>query len=130
MPNYATAVIPLTNFTRKDVKFVWTPKCQESFDILKAKLTSFSCFVAKDWDKHFNVYCDSLVVAVGATLFQAHGPGNKDCPIVFASHQVTALERNYSNTYRECLTMIFSAKKFHHYLLMNPRSVFLLTIWH
>ena len=81
MPNHATMVIALTNFTRKDVKFVWTPNRQESFDILKAKLTSFSCFVAKDWDKHFNVYCDASVVGIGATLFQAHDPRNKDYPI-------------------------------------------------
>jgi RNase H-like domain found in reverse transcriptase/Integrase core domain/Integrase zinc binding domain len=120
MPNYATAAIPLTNLTRKDVKFVWTPECQAGFDALKAKLTTFPCLVAPDWEKPFHVYCDASAVAVGATLCQAHDPGGKDRPIAFASRQLTASERNYSTTDRECLAMVFSAKKFRHYLLMNP----------
>jgi hypothetical protein len=120
MPNYATAAIPLTNLTRKGVKFVWTLDCQEGFDALKAKLTTFPCLVTPDWEKPFHVYCDASAVAVGATLCQPHDPGGKDRPIAFASRQLTISERNYSTTDRECLAMVFSAKKFRHYLLLNP----------
>lgn len=120
MEDYATSALPLTKLLRKDTPFVWTPECQEGFDSLKAKLTSFPCLVPPDWEKPFHVYCDASAVAVGATLCQPHGIHNKDRPIAFASRQLTASERNYSTTDRECLAMVFSVKKFRHYLLMNP----------
>ena len=120
MADYATAAIPLTNLTRKEVKYDWTQECQEGFDALKTKLTSYPCLMPPNWDIPFHVYCDASAVAVGAALCQPHGPNGKDRPVAFASRQLTAAERNYSTTERECLAMVFSAKKFRHYLLMNP----------
>ncbi len=58
-------------------------------------------------------------MAVGSALCQPDENG-KDHPIAFASKQLTNAERNYTTTERECLAMVFSVKKFRHYLLMNP----------
>ncbi|OAE26302.1 hypothetical protein AXG93_3040s1200 [Marchantia polymorpha subsp. ruderalis] len=41
----------------------------------------------------------------------------KDYPIYFASRQLSAAGRNYITTKREALGMVFSCKKFRHYLL-------------
>ena len=39
--------------------------------------------------------------------------------MAYASKQVTPAERNYFTTERECLAMVFSVKKIHHYLMCN-----------
>ena len=64
--------------------------------------------------------CDASNVAVGSALCQATGKNEMDQPVAYASKQLTPAERNYSTTERECLTMVFSVKKFRHYLICNP----------
>ena len=66
------------------------------------------------------MYCDASAVAVGSALCQPTGEKGKDYPVAFASRQLNAAEKNYTTTERECLAMIFSVKKFRHYLLLNP----------
>ncbi len=86
---------------------------------MKAKLTTYPCLLPPNWDLPFHVYCDASKVAVGSALCQPIGENQKIHPIIFASRQLTAAERNYSTTERECLAMVFSVKKFQHYLLLN-----------
>ena len=56
---------------------------------------------------------------MGSALCQPFGDGKKDRPIAFASRQLTRAERNYSTTEREALAMVFSIKKYRHYLLLS-----------
>jgi hypothetical protein len=58
-------------------------------------------------------------VAVGNALCQSTGEKEKNQPIAYASKQLTPAERNYSTTERKCLSMVFSVKKFRHYLMCN-----------
>ena len=117
--DYATATLPLTNLLRKDTKFEWTPECQKGFDELKRQLTTYPVLQPPDWDQPWHVYCDASAVAVGSALCQPAKDGGRDHPIAFASKQLTDAERNYTTTEREALAMVFSVKKFRHYLLMN-----------
>ena len=117
--DYATAAIPLTNLTKKNVNFEWTTHCQESFDELKRRVTAYPVMRPPDWNCPFHLYCDASAVAVGVALCQPANDGGSDHPIAFASRQLSAAERNYTTTERECLAMIFALKKFRHYLLMN-----------
>ena len=59
-------------------------------------------------------------MAVGSALCQSKGDNGKYQLVGYASRQLTPAERNYLTTERECLAMVFSMKKFCHYLLYNP----------
>jgi len=69
-----------------------------------------------NWNKPFLVYCDASGKVVGSTLSQLDENGH-DHPIHFANKQLTSGEKNYTMIEREGLTVIFSLKKFRHYLL-------------
>lgn len=43
----------------------------------------------------------------------------KDYPLTFASRQLNSAKKNYTTIEKECLAMVFSVKKFRHYLLLN-----------
>ena len=117
--NYAIAALPLTNLLRKESKFEWTPECQKGFDELKRQLTTYPILRPLDWDQPSHVYCNASTVAVSNVLCQSVKDGGKDHPIDFANKQLTDVKRNYTTTKREALAMVFSVKKYQHYLLMN-----------
>lgn len=53
---------------------------------------------------------------IGSVLSQLDDKG-KDHPIYYASRQLAVAERGYTTTEREALGVIYSCKKFRHYLL-------------
>ena len=120
IPDFAKIAVPITQLLKKDCKFVWTEDCQRAFEELRVKLSTYPVLRPPDWGKPFHVFCDASNVAVGSALCQATGKKEKDQPVAYASKQLTPAERNYSTTERECLAMVFSVKKFRHYLICNP----------
>jgi hypothetical protein len=59
---------------------------------------------------------------VGSTLSQLDENGH-DHPIHFANKQLTSAEKNYILTEQEGLVIIFSLKKFRHYLLGHEAKI-------
>ncbi|XP_015955002.1 uncharacterized protein LOC107479376 [Arachis duranensis] len=57
--------LPLIRLTRKDAPFVWTPKCEESFQALKQKLTIVPVLVLPEPNEPFEVYCDASLKGLG-----------------------------------------------------------------
>ena len=60
----------MTKLLQKDVKFVWSPACEETFQALKKFLTSTPVLAQPDIDKPFDVYCDALRTGFGCVLMQ------------------------------------------------------------
>jgi hypothetical protein len=89
---------------------------RRTFEQLKSALQVVPILRTPDWNKPFLVYCDASGEAMGSTLSQLDENGH-DHPIYFASRQLTSTEKNYTVTEQEGLAVIFSFKKFHHYLL-------------
>jgi hypothetical protein len=117
--NFSKIVVSITQLLRKDCTFEWTKTCQRAFKELRDKLNTYPVLRPPDWDKHFHVFCDANNVAVCNPLCQLTGEKGKDQLIAYASKQLTPAERNYYITERECLAMVFSVKKFRHYLICN-----------
>jgi hypothetical protein len=59
---------PMTALLAKKVEFKWTPACQESFEMLKQKLTTTPVLVLPDVHKPFSVYCDASYIGLGCVL--------------------------------------------------------------
>ena len=62
---------PLTNLTRKDVKFVWSGNCQKAFDLLKQKLLEPPILVYPRFDgTEFILQTDASYTGLGFILAQ------------------------------------------------------------
>ena len=85
---YAQVTAPMEKQLKKEIKFEWTPECQESLDILKEMMVTTPILVFPDWNKEFHVHVDASSIALGIVLAQS-GEGNIDHPISFASRKLS-----------------------------------------
>ena len=65
---YDAITAPVEKLLKKEVAFIWSPKCQGSFDTLKAKMASALILVFPDWNKEFHVHVDASSVALRVVL--------------------------------------------------------------
>ena len=70
--NYARISAPLRDLLKKDVKFHWTPACQQSFEELKEALISEPILMLPDFSKPFWLVTDASINGLGYIL------GHKD----------------------------------------------------
>ena len=61
---------PMTEFLKKDQKFVWSEDCEKSFNELKIRLTSAPVFTHPDINRSFDVYSDTSRRGIGCVLMQ------------------------------------------------------------
>jgi hypothetical protein len=67
IPYFSTIVKPITELLKNDVKFDWSPKCNEAFEQLKILLTTTPVLAQSDIEKTFDVYCDAS--GIGLDVF-------------------------------------------------------------
>ena len=105
---------PLINLTRKNVKFEWTDSCQQSFDILKHKLTTPPTLAYPDLIKPFVLYTDASDYCVGAVLVQEIDGIEK--PIQYLSHKLTDTQRKWPVIDKEGYAIVYALQKLDHFL--------------
>ncbi|GKV46430.1 hypothetical protein SLEP1_g53414 [Rubroshorea leprosula] len=101
---------PLTQLTRKNQKFEWTDKCEQSFQELKNRLVTAPILAILDNGGNFVVYTDASHKGLGCVLMQ-HG-----WVIAYGSRQLKTHERNYPTHDLELAATIFALKLWRHYL--------------
>jgi hypothetical protein len=112
----AKRAIPLTELLKKDTEFEWTGNRQKAFEDLKIQLVTAPILSSPDWTKDFHVTIDASGWCLGSILWQ-YDAERRECPVYYASRQMSPAERNYTTTEREALAVVYSCKKFRHYLL-------------
>lgn len=113
--NFAVVTAPLTELLKKNKgKFVWNEKAEESFEALKKILTSNPVLKNPDYTKPFIVQCDASDHGVGAVLVQ--GEGEDEHTIAYMSQKLSATQKKYHTTERECLAVILAIEKFRPYI--------------
>ena len=106
----------MENILRKDTKFQWIERCQESLDTLQKKMAIGPILVFPYWKKDFHVHVDASSVALVMVLMHP-GEGVIDHLIYFARIKLSTAEKNYTTTERDGIAMVSALQKFRHYLL-------------
>ena len=115
---FSKIAAPLTNLTRKDVKYDWVDAYQKSFDELKGRLTSAPVLALPNGRDGFVVYSDASRQGLGCVLMQ------NDRVIAYASRQLKKHEENYPTHDLELAAVVFALKIWRHYLYGVPCRIF------
>jgi hypothetical protein len=108
----------LTQLLKKDKKFEWTEKCEQSFQELKKRLVPAPILTMPDITKSFDVYCDASKLGLGSVLMQ------DGKVIAYLSRQLRPHEMNYP-THDLVLAAVFHAlKTWRHYLMGNRCEIY------
>lgn len=68
--NFSTISAPITDCTKKGVKFSLTPAAIAAIHELKVALTTAPVLIHPDFKRHFWIQCDASNIGVGSVLFQ------------------------------------------------------------
>ena len=101
---FAKIAEPLTNLTKKNVKFVWSDEVANAFDKLKQAMLEVPTLAFPYPDVPVIVDTDSSDVAYGCVISQV--VNGQERPIAFFSRIMSQSQRNYCATRRELLAVI------------------------
>ncbi|KAL8121324.1 hypothetical protein AgCh_018164 [Apium graveolens] len=107
--DFSKVATPLTKLTRKNQKFEWDKKCEESFQELKNRLVSSPVLVLPDDQGNFVIYSDASYKGLGCVLMQ------HDKVIAYASRQLKPHEEKYPMHDLELAAIVFALKIWRHY---------------
>jgi hypothetical protein len=115
--DYSRIASPLYELTKKNDNFIWTDKCQNSFDSLKAALVSPAILGFPCYDQPFKLYTDASSFSVGAVLCQEQDGIER--VISHADRSLSNSERNFGISEKECLALVYAVKQFDCFLRHN-----------
>ncbi|CAJ0936995.1 unnamed protein product [Ranitomeya imitator] len=125
--NFSEVVKPITQLTRKEVSFTWTPQAQEAFSSLKDKFTTAPILVHPNPELAFIIEVDASDCAIRAILSQRTGEKSVLHPCAFFSQRLSAAGRNYDVGNRELLAIIAAFKEWRHLLQGAAQQIVVLT---
>ncbi|XP_073123223.1 uncharacterized protein [Henckelia pumila] len=104
--------------TRKDLPFVWTSECEESFHEFRRHLTIAPVLALPSGSEGFVVHTDASLQGLGCMLSQ------RGHVIYFASRQLKTHEENYLVHDLELAAIVFALKIWRHYLYCERFVIF------
>lgn len=111
LPQLSTVSEPLRRLTDKNSEFDWLPQHEEAFLRIKELISATPILRYYDVNLPVTLESDSSDVGLGAVITQ------EGRPIAYASRALTPTERNYAQIEKECLSIVFAAERFEHYIL-------------
>ena len=106
---------PLHDMVKKDKKWEWTERQEETFKELKKRFTEEPVLVAPDIDKKMRMEVDASDYAMGGVLSMECGDGLWR-PVAFLSKSLNETERNYEIHDKEMLAIIRGLEAWRHLL--------------
>src|SRR5690349_12653213 len=102
--DFAKIAKPLSDLTRKDAEFRWTPKEHLAFTTLKDALTKAPILAHFDNDAPTELRTDACGYGIGGVCVQYQKEGPR--PLAYYSRKLNAAERNYPTHQQECLAVV------------------------
>jgi hypothetical protein len=120
--NYSKIVLPLTQLTKKNQAFVWTPEEDKAFTQLKEAFTSAPILAHVDPAKPFTIAADASDFALGSILSKPGEDGQLHS-VAFHSRKFTAVEINYEVHDKELLAVVDCFAQWRHFLEGSPHQI-------
>jgi hypothetical protein len=120
--DFSTIAAPLNELTKKGVPFSWGTRQDNTFDMLKDKLTHAPLLQLPDFNKTFELECDASGIGLGGVFLQERKP------IAYFNEKLSCPVLNYSTYDKElyalvrCLeigNIIYGPKNLLYILIMN-----------
>ena len=122
IPKYSDIARPLTNLTRKDIDFEWSPACQIAFEMLKEMLLKEPILKYPDPNYGYILYTDASKYAWAGVLTQEY-QYPEDGKIKIIHHPITYVsglfrgpQINWAALTKEAYAIYMSVKKLTYYL--------------
>jgi hypothetical protein len=123
VPKFADIARPLNCLLKKDAKGEWEQEHETAFTNLKRKLLQFPTLCHYDESLPIELHCDASGFGIGSVIGHRMPDGTFH-PIQYASRSLSAAEKNYTVSEKECLSVVWSALKFDIYLGSKRFKVF------
>ena len=105
-PNVLNLASILHPLNQPDIKWNWTPKCDQVLITVKKKLLSSSLLVHYDIQLVIRMSSDASAYVISAVISHVFSNGMEH-PITFTSHTLRSAEKNYSQIENKALSFIF-----------------------
>ena len=112
--NYSSLAKPLTDLTRKSVRFKWDREHAQSFEALKQKLSCEPILMWPNVNEEFFIQTDASKDGIGGVLLQLKDGVRH--PVLYVSRKLSQCEQNYSTIERELLAIVWVIGKLGNYL--------------
>ena len=100
--DFSRIAAPMTHLTQNNAKFVWSDACENSFQLLKEKLTTALVLTLPNGEDKFTIYYDASRVGLSCVLMQ------NGRVVAYASRQLKKHEQNYPTHDLEMAVVIFA----------------------
>ena len=110
IPNFSTRIAPISSMISKTAVFVWGEEQEEAYQSVLEEIRSPRILQHFDPSKETSVIVDASPVGLCAILVQ------EDRPVLFTSRKLTPVEKRYSQTEREALSVVWACERLHFYV--------------
>ena len=120
--NYSDIIQPLRQLTHEDTQWVWGKQRDQAFEQIKKMLATRPMLAYFDPRKDTILTVDASPTGLGGILSQQDGHGELNI-VTYASKALSDVEKRYSQTEREALSVIWACEHYHLYLYGQPVTV-------